>query len=99
MKFSPIVPGDKPLMYFQYKYIYQKLLGFISMDGVGSTEPGVPYLSRYPEKFYNVYVCPVLRTRVIGRYSSVCNEIENHNIMLKSDLVLEKILGDIEWVV
>ena len=29
------------------------------MKGVESTEPGVPYLSCYPDNYYNVSVFPV----------------------------------------
>ena len=32
VKSDTIVPGDKPLMDIRYKYISQKILGFIDME-------------------------------------------------------------------
>ena len=43
MKSAPRVPSDRPLMSIRYKYISQKVLGFIAAEGGGSTEPIVPY--------------------------------------------------------
>ena len=56
MNSAPIVPGDKPIMAIGYKCISQKVLGFIAVEGDGSTEPVVPYLSRYPENYYNLSI-------------------------------------------
>ena len=55
MKSTPRFPGDRPPMDIRYKYIYQKFLGFISTEGAGSTEPGLPYLSCYSEDYYNFF--------------------------------------------
>ena len=44
MNIAPIVPVDRPLMNIEYKHNYQKLLGFISDEGDGSTDPSYPYL-------------------------------------------------------
>ena len=41
---SPIVPVDIPLINIGYKHNYRKLLGFISDEGAGSTDPSYPYL-------------------------------------------------------
>ena len=68
-------------MDIRYKYRYQKVLGFSSTEGAVSTEPGVPYLSHYPENFYNVSILPVIHPHMIGRYYSACNKIDNHNMM------------------
>ena len=56
MKSTPRVPGDRPLMATVYKYIYQKVLGFIATEGAGITEPGAPYLNCYPVNCYNVSI-------------------------------------------
>ena len=45
MKISPRVTGDRPIMYIGYKYIYEKVLGFISTEGAIINLPCVPYLS------------------------------------------------------
>ena len=49
MKIPPRVYGGKSLMYIGYKYRCHKSLGFIAMEGSGSTEIVVPYLSCFPE--------------------------------------------------
>ena len=60
------------------------------MEGAESTEPDVPYLSRYPDNYFNVSIHPVLCPCVIDRYLSDCNTIDNHNRICQSDLALEK---------
>ena len=90
MKSSLRVPGDRLIMDIGYKYISQKVLGFIATEGVGSTESGVPYLSRYPDNNYNVSINLFLCPHIIGRYLSECNEIDK---MRQYDLALEKYLA------
>ena len=60
------------------------------MEGYGSTEAGVHYLSCYPKIYYNVSICPVLCPSVIVGYFSACNEIDNHNRIHQYDLALDK---------
>ena len=81
MNGTPIVPSGRPLMSIGYKYNSRKALGFISTEGDGSTEPGYPYLSRFPDIYWNVSVRPVILTHVLGRYFNACNAIDNHNRM------------------
>ena len=40
-----------PLVCFGYKYNVKKLLIFITTKGAGSTQPGQPYLAKFPDKF------------------------------------------------
>ena len=68
MKITPRVTGGRPLMAIRYKYRSHRVLGFIAIEGAGSTEPVVTYLSRYPENYYNVSIQPVLLTHMNGRY-------------------------------
>ena len=75
MKSTPRVPGEGPLLVIGYNYNYIKVLGFIDIEGSESTEPGDPYLSRFPEIYYNVYVCPVFFPHFIGSYANACNAI------------------------
>ena len=56
MKGTPRVTGDRTLMSNIYKYRSKKFLVFVAPDEARSTEPGVPYLSRYPESYYNVSI-------------------------------------------
>ena len=90
LKISPILTGNKPLMAIGYKYRSHKVLGFTSTDGGRSTEPGVPYLSRYPDNFPNVSISPVFCPHFIGGYFGAFNTIDNHNSMLQSDIELDK---------
>ena len=45
MKGTQRVPGDRLIMDIGYKYISQKVLGFIDTEGVIITVPCVTYLS------------------------------------------------------
>ena len=58
-----------------YKYNYRKILGFIATEGAGSTGPGNPYLSCFPDIFSNVSVRLVLLLHLIGSYLNAYNEI------------------------
>ena len=60
MNSNTIVPGGLPLITIGYKYNSRKVIGFISTEGGGSTEPGDPYLSCFPEIYSNVFVRPVV---------------------------------------
>ena len=49
MNSTPKVTGDITLIAIGYKYNYSKVLVFIATEGGGSTEPGHPYLSHFPD--------------------------------------------------
>ena len=66
------------------------VLVFIATEGDGSTEPGNPYLSCFPDIYSNVSVRPVFCPHLLGRYFNAYNAIENHNRMRKSDIALDK---------
>ena len=51
MKSTARFPGEIPLLDILYKYNSRKVLGFIATKGSESTEPGDPYLSRFPYIF------------------------------------------------
>ena len=68
-------PGERPLPAIGCNYNYTKFLGFISTDGSGSTEPGDPYLSCFPDIYSNVSVRPVFRPNLLGRHFNYCNAI------------------------
>ena len=68
MKSAPRVTVDIPIIAIGYKYNYRKVLEFISTEGGGSTEPGYPYLSRFPDNYSNVSIRPVICPCVLGRY-------------------------------
>ena len=71
-------------------YNYRKVLGIIVNEGVVSHERGDSYLSRSPEIYYNVSVCPVVSPHLLGRYFNACDAIYNHNRIRQSDIALDK---------
>ena len=87
MKITPRVPGEIPLLDIWEKYNSRKVLEFIFIGGAGSTVPGYPYLSRFPDIYSNVSVRPVVRPNLLGRYFNACNTTDNHNRMRQYDLV------------
>ena len=90
LKSTPRFLDERLLLAIGYKYHSRKVLGFIATEGYGSTKPGDPYLSRFPDIYSNVSVCHVVCPHLIGRYFNACNQIYNHNRMPQSDLSLEK---------
>ena len=90
MNSTLIFPGGITLMSIRYKYNSRKFLGFIATEGAGSTEPGDPYLSSFPDIYSNVSVLLVGFIHFLSRNFNACNAIENQNMMRQSDPVLEK---------
>ena len=90
MKSTPRVTGERPLLAIGYKYSSRKILGFIDTKGGRSTEPGDPYLFRFPDIYSNVSVRPVVRPHFLGRCFNACNSIDTHNRMWGSYLALDK---------
>ena len=73
------VTGGIPILDIVYKYNSREVLGFITTEGAGSTEPGDPYLSRLPDIFSSVSVCHVVQPHLVGRYFNACNAMDNNN--------------------
>ena len=73
MNSNPIFPGGRPLMAIGYNYNSRKVLGSIATEGAGSTEPGDPYSSCFPDIYSNVDVRLVGSLHLIGRYFNDCN--------------------------
>ena len=90
MNSTPILTGVRKLMAIGYKYNSREIIGFISTEGSGSTEPGDPYLSHFHNTFSSVSVQPLFCLPLLGRSFNACNTIYNHNIMWQSDLALDK---------
>ena len=84
MKSTPRVAGGIPLVAIGYKYNSRKVLVFIATQGGGGNEPGDPYLSYFPDIYYNVSVLPVVCPQFIGRYYNSFNTIYYHNSMRKN---------------
>ena len=62
-----MLPGDRPLIAIGYKYNARKVLYFIVTENSGSTKTGIPYLSKYPDQFTNVVICPVACLLVMSK--------------------------------
>ena len=73
-----MVPGGRPLLSIGYKYNSQKVLSFIVTDNAGSIQTGLPYLSKYPDQFTNVAICPVAGLLVMAKFFGAVNEVESH---------------------
>ena len=70
LRSKPMVPGVRPLIAIGYKYNTRKVLYFIVTENSGSTNNGIPYLSKYPDQFINVAIRPVALTLVMSK--SIC---------------------------
>ena len=87
---KPMVPGDRPLIAIGYKYNARKVLCFIFTYNAGSTKAGLPYLSKYPDHFYNISICPVARPLVMYNFFGYVGEVDSHKKSRRSDQALEK---------
>ena len=56
MKSTPRSLGDRTCMVIGYNYNSQKVLRFIFTEGAISTDPGGPYLSRFPDNYSHVHI-------------------------------------------
>ena len=73
-----------------YKYNKKKVLIFLCTRGAGSTEEGVPYEAKFPDKFGNVCVRQVARPQILSTYFKYSNAVDLHNQARQYDLALEK---------
>ena len=73
IKINPIVPGGRPLLTILYQYNSSKVLRFIAFGGAGSSEPGDPYLSCFPDIYSNFSVHPVIFPHLLVRYFNAYN--------------------------
>ena len=64
---KPMVPGGRPLIAIGYKYNARKVISFIVTDNAGSTNNGIPYLSKYPDQITNDAICLVSRPFVMSK--------------------------------
>ena len=78
LRSKPMIPGGRPLIDIGYKYNARKVLSFIVTDNSGITKTGITYLSKYPDQFTNVDICPVARPLVLSKKSDV-GEVYSHN--------------------
>ena len=65
---KPMVPRERRILSIGYKYNSWKVLLFVSTAGSWSTTLGIPYLSRYPDQFSNVSICPVACLLLVSKF-------------------------------
>ena len=90
LRSKPMAPGDRPLIAIGYKYNARKVLSFIVTENSGSTNTGIPFLSKYPDQFTNVAIHPVAHPLVMSKTFSAVNEFDFHHRSRHSDLALDK---------
>ena len=73
-----------------YKYNKKSLLCFVTTRGARTTEPGIPYKARFPDKYGNMCTRHVLRPHVIATFFKHNNVVDVHNQGRQFDLALEK---------
>ena len=86
-----MVPGGRPLIAIGYNYNLWKVIYFIVIEFVRTTNSGPPYLSKYTDQFSNFSICPVSRPLVMYKFFGSVNDVESHNKSRWSDLALEKL--------
>ena len=79
-----------PLISIGYNYNKHKVLSFIVTYNIGSTQAGLPYLSKYPDQFTNVAICPVACPLVMSNFFSAVDEVDPHNKSRQSGLELDE---------
>ena len=87
-----MVPGERPVIYIVYKSNAWKFLYSIVIDNAGITKTGIPYLSKYPDQFINVVICPVSRPLVVSKTSGV-NEVDSHKKIKTVWFGTEEVVG------
>ena len=50
----------------------------------------IPYLSKYPNQFYNVSICPVDHPFLMSKFFVSVNEVDSNNKSRQLDLELDK---------
>ena len=91
LRSKPMVPAERPLLAIGYKYNSLKVLSFVAEEGEGNTTLGITYLSKYPDQFYNVLICPVARPLLVSKFFGLVNKVDSYNKSRQSDVTLEKL--------
>ena len=73
LRSNHMVPGGRPLIVIGCKYNTRKVLYFIVTDNAGSTQAGLPYLSKYPGQFSNLSIRPVSCPLVVYKFFGAVN--------------------------
>ena len=63
-----MITGERRLLVIGYRYNFRKVLSFFATESAGRTKLGIPYLSKYPDQFYNVSICPVAHPLLMSKF-------------------------------
>ena len=63
---------------------------FITTKGAGSTQPGQPYLTKFPDKVGIVCTSEVARPEINSNYFNRSNGVDLHNHARQAELAFEK---------
>ena len=74
-KITQIVPSNGSLVFIEYKYNSQKVLGFLATEWDGSIDPGIPYLSDFSDNYSKFSIWTCVLTCATGRYFNAFNAI------------------------
>ena len=72
LRSKPMVPRGRLLIAIGYNYNAWKVLSSIFTDTTGSTQSGLTYLSKCPDYFYNVAICPISHPLVMYYVFWIC---------------------------
>ena len=78
LRSNPMVPGEIPILDIGYKYNSWNIISFVAIEGAGITTLGILYLSKYPDQFYNVSICPVARSLPMYKLFGSFNDMDSH---------------------
>ena len=73
-----------------YKYNARKVLCFVATKNAGSTQPGTPYIARFPDEYGNVSNRAVPRPKIVSKYFANSDKVDAHNHARQYQLALEK---------
>ena len=68
LKSKPMVPVERPPIDIGYKYNTQKVLYFIVIDNLVSTQTGLPYSYKHTDQFTNIAIFPVVYPIVMSNF-------------------------------
>ena len=85
-----VAPGTNVnLVAIAYKYNSRKTLLFAMSKDAETTEPGFPYIARFPDEHGNVRERRVLRPKCLSVYFAAANLVDVHNHLRQGVLRLE----------
>ena len=79
LEINSTVPRDRKIISIGHNYNYQKFISFINTEDSDNKKASIPYLSNYPDQFYNVSVCHVSLSLIVSNLFGSFNEVDSHN--------------------